>query len=105
VSVADHTGWAHLVWWRRVATCRLQALHGGKVLTPKSYVEMITPWTLDDGTPLRYSMGLFVGEDSRGLRQIGHDGGGFGFGAVANWSGFPEYYRQSDGTRYYGFRL
>jgi CubicO group peptidase (beta-lactamase class C family) len=63
----------------------LQALHGGKVLTPKSYVEMITPSTLDDGTTLRYSMGLFVGEDSRGLRQIGHDGGGFGFGAVANW--------------------
>jgi hypothetical protein len=46
---------------------------------------MITPSTLDDGTPLRYSEGLFVGEDSRGLRQIGHDGGGFGFGAVANW--------------------
>jgi len=63
----------------------LQALHGGKVLTPKSYVEMITPSTLHDGTTLRYSMGLFVGEDSRGLRQIGHDGGGFGFGAVANW--------------------
>jgi Beta-lactamase len=63
----------------------LQALHGGKVLTPKSYVEMITPSTLDDGTTLRYSMGLFVGEDSRGLRQIGHDGGGFGFGAIANW--------------------
>ena len=63
----------------------LQALHGGKVLTPKSYVEMITPSTLNDGTTLRYSMGLGVGEDSRGLRQIGHDGGGFGFGAVANW--------------------
>ena len=63
----------------------LQALHGGKVLTPKSYVELITPSTLNDGTTLRYSMGLFVGEDSRGLRQIGHDGGGFGFGAVANW--------------------
>ena len=57
----------------------LQALHGGKVLTPKSYVEMITPSTLNDGTTLRYSMGLVVGEDSRGLRYIGHDGGGFGF--------------------------
>jgi D-alanyl-D-alanine carboxypeptidase len=63
----------------------LQALHGGKVLTPKSYVEMITPLSLDDGTRLRYSMGLFVGEDSRGLKQIGHDGGGFGYGAIANW--------------------
>jgi CubicO group peptidase (beta-lactamase class C family) len=63
----------------------LQALHGGKVLTPTSYREMTTPSKLDDGTPLRSSLGLFVGEDSRGLRQIGHDGGGFGFGAVANW--------------------
>jgi CubicO group peptidase (beta-lactamase class C family) len=63
----------------------LQALHGGKVLTTKSYREMITPSRLDDGTSTRYGMGLFVGEDSRGLRQIGHDGGGFGFGAVASW--------------------
>ena len=39
----------------------LQALHGGKVLSPKSYAEMITPSKLNDGTPLRYSMGLFVG--------------------------------------------
>ncbi|HYN09654.1 MAG TPA: serine hydrolase domain-containing protein [Vicinamibacterales bacterium] len=63
----------------------LQALHGGKVLTPKSYVEMITPSTLNDGTRLRYSMGLFVGEDSRGLRYIGHDGGGFGFSSQTRW--------------------
>jgi CubicO group peptidase (beta-lactamase class C family) len=63
----------------------LQALHGGKVLTPKSYADMIMPSRLDDGTPLRYSMGLGVGDDRRGLEQIGHDGGGFGFGAVANW--------------------
>ena len=66
----------------------LQALHGGKALTPKSYAEMIMPAKLDDGTVLRSSMGLFVGEDSRGLRQIGHDGGGFGFGAVTQW--YPE---------------
>ena len=63
----------------------LQALHGGKVLAPKSYAEMITPSTLDDGTPLRYSMGLVVGEDSRGLRYIGHGGGGFGFSSVTRW--------------------
>ena len=42
----------------------LQALHGGKVLTPKSYSEMMTPSRLNDGTPLRHSMGLFVGEDT-----------------------------------------
>lgn len=63
----------------------LQALHGGKVLTPRSYAEMITPARLNDGTPTRYSMGLTVREDSRGLRQIGHDGGGFGFSSQAWW--------------------
>ena len=63
----------------------LQALHGGKVLTPKSYAEMITPSKLNDGTTLRYSMGLVVGEDSRGLRYIGHDGGGFGFSSQTRW--------------------
>jgi len=63
----------------------LTALHGGKVLSPKSYAEMITPARLSDGTPLRYSMGLTVGEDSRGLRYIGHDGGGFGFSADTRW--------------------
>ena len=66
----------------------LKALHGGKVLTPKSYAEMIKPATLDDGTRLRYSMGLVVGEDGSGLRFIGHDGGGFGFSSVTRW--YPE---------------
>jgi CubicO group peptidase (beta-lactamase class C family) len=66
----------------------LQALHGGKVLTPKSYVEMTTPSKLNDGTPLRYSMGLVVGEDGSGLRFIGHGGGGFGFSSVTRW--YPE---------------
>jgi CubicO group peptidase (beta-lactamase class C family) len=63
----------------------LQAVHGGKVLSPKSYAEMITPARLNDGTSLRYSMGLVVAEDSRGLKFIGHGGGGFGFSSVANW--------------------
>jgi hypothetical protein len=63
----------------------LQALHGGKVLTPRSYAEMITPARLNDGTPTRYSMGLTVWEDSRRLRQVGHDGGGFGFSSQAWW--------------------
>jgi CubicO group peptidase (beta-lactamase class C family) len=63
----------------------LQALHGGKVLPPRSYAEMITPARLNDGTALRYSMGLSVGEDSRGLRYIGHNGGGFGFSSEARW--------------------
>ena len=66
----------------------LQALHGGRVLTAKSYTEMMTPSRLDDGTPLRYSMGLSVAEDSRGLRFIGHGGGGFGFSSQTRW--YPE---------------
>ena len=63
----------------------LQALHGGTVLTPQSYTEMMTPSRLNDGTSLRYSMGLFVGEDSHGIKFIGHDGGGFGFSSQTRW--------------------
>ncbi|MGH9661056.1 MAG: serine hydrolase domain-containing protein [Bryobacteraceae bacterium] len=63
----------------------LQALHGGKALSAKSYKEMITPAKLNDGTTLRYSMGLTVAEDSRGLGYIGHSGGGFGFSSEARW--------------------
>jgi CubicO group peptidase (beta-lactamase class C family) len=66
----------------------LKALHGGKVLTPRSYAEMIKPATLNDGTRLRYSMGLVVGEDGNGLRFIGHGGRGFGFSSVTRW--YPE---------------
>src|SRR5690606_9125200 len=57
----------------------LQALHGGKVLPPRSYAEMIAPSKLNDGTPLRYSLGTEIAEDRRGFRYIGHGGGGFGF--------------------------
>ena len=63
----------------------LRALHGGKVLAPRSYTEMITPLKLNDGTALRYAMGLAVAEDSRGIRYIGHNGGGFGFSSEARW--------------------
>jgi CubicO group peptidase (beta-lactamase class C family) len=66
----------------------LKALHGGRVLAPKSYAEMITPAMLNDGTRLRYSMGLIVGEDANGSRFIGHGGGGFGFSSVTRW--YPE---------------
>ena len=66
----------------------LKALHGGKLLTPKSYAEMIKPAMLNDGTRLRYSMGLIVGEDANGSRFIGHGGGGFGFSSVTRW--YPE---------------
>jgi len=63
----------------------LQALHGGKVLSPKSYAELIAPATLNDGTSLRYGMGTTVAEDSHGLRFLGHNGGGFGFSSEARW--------------------
>jgi hypothetical protein len=63
----------------------VKALHGGKVLSPRSYQEMITPAKLNDGTPLRYGMGLGVGKDSRGLTYIGHGGSITGFGAEAGW--------------------
>jgi len=63
----------------------LQALHGGKVLSPKSYAELIAPAKLNDGTSLRYGMGTTVAEDSHGLRYLGHNGGGFGFSSEARW--------------------
>ena len=63
----------------------LRALHGGKVLSPASYTELITPSKLSDGTPLRYSMGLQVGPDIRGLRYIGHGGAIAGFMTEVGW--------------------
>jgi CubicO group peptidase (beta-lactamase class C family) len=63
----------------------LKALHGGKVLSPKSYAEMSTPSKLNDGTPLRYGMGIGVGKDVRGLDFIGHGGAIGGFVAEATW--------------------
>jgi CubicO group peptidase (beta-lactamase class C family) len=63
----------------------LKALHGGKVLTPKSYAEMTTAATLVDGTPVQYGMGIKVGEDYRGLKYIGHGGTAPGFRADATW--------------------
>ena len=63
----------------------LKALHGGKLLSQKSYTEMTTPSKLKDGTPLRYNMGLAIGKDSRGLSYIGHGGSITGFVSEANW--------------------
>lgn len=57
----------------------LRALHGGKVLPAASYKEMITPGKLDDGTPVRYAMGLSRTPDPRGRPAIHHGGGIFGF--------------------------
>ena len=54
-----------------------EALHGdgngGALLSAESYRELITPGTLNDGTPLRYAKGLYVLE-SGGHELIGHGG-------------------------------
>jgi CubicO group peptidase (beta-lactamase class C family) len=63
----------------------VKALHGGKVLSPGSYQEMITPAKLNDGTPLRYGLGIAVQKDSRGLPYIGHGGSVGGFDADTRW--------------------
>jgi len=63
----------------------LQALHGGKLFSARSYAEFIAPSKLNDGTVLRYALGTDIGEDRRGHRYIGHDGGGFGFSSQVRW--------------------
>lgn len=63
----------------------LEALHGGRVLSPASYTEFIRPAELNDGTPLRYSMGLQVGPDPSGLMYLGHGGKIPGFWVEAGW--------------------
>jgi CubicO group peptidase (beta-lactamase class C family) len=63
----------------------LKALHGGKVLSPKSYAEMTSQSRLSDGTPVQYGLGIKVGEDFRGVKFIGHGGTAPGFRADATW--------------------
>lgn len=61
-----------------------EALHGGEILSPASYRAMTTPAPLEDGTPIRYAMGL--GVDERGdRRQIAHGGGINGFLSQLAW--------------------
>jgi CubicO group peptidase (beta-lactamase class C family) len=66
----------------------LRALHGGRVLPPASYQEMITPGQLADGTTVRYAMGLARTPDPRGRAAIHHGGGIFGF--VSDTRYYPE---------------
>ncbi len=56
----------------------LEALHGGEVLTDDAYQQMIEPGDLNDGTKLRYALGLAV-TDVLGHRAIHHGGGINGF--------------------------
>jgi CubicO group peptidase (beta-lactamase class C family) len=63
----------------------LQALHGGKVLSPQSYAEMTSPSRLEDGTPLSYGLGMQLNTDVRGRRFMGISGGVDGFRAEVGW--------------------
>lgn len=60
------------------------ALHSGRILSPASYHELITPGTLNDGTRLRYAKG--IGRDEiAGHPAIHHGGGIFGFTSYVAW--------------------
>lgn len=60
-TVGDLIAWTH-------------ALHGGRILKPAAYAELLAPSRLNDGTALRYSKGLFVGDSMLGHRTIHHGG-------------------------------
>lgn len=63
----------------------MQALHGGRLLSPESYAEMTTPARLADGHAIQYGLGIKVGVDAQGHRYIGHGGTAPGFRADATW--------------------
>jgi CubicO group peptidase (beta-lactamase class C family) len=68
-----------LVKWNR-------ALHGGTLLSPAGYRELVTPGALADGRPLRYAKGIAV--DSLHGRATRHHGGSInGFSSELRW--FP----------------
>ncbi len=58
------------------------ALHGdgagGELLTAESYRSLITPGSLNDGTPVRYAKGLMITRRD-GRPRIAHGGGIFGY--------------------------
>lgn len=56
----------------------LTALHNGKVLNENLYESIITPDTLNDGSPVRYAKGLMHYDDN-GHELISHGGGINGF--------------------------
>ena len=62
---------------RDIATW-LGALHGGDVLSPEAYAQLIEPGDLNDGTKTRYALGLAT-SDILGHRALHHGGGINGF--------------------------
>jgi CubicO group peptidase (beta-lactamase class C family) len=53
-------------------------LHGGQVLSPELYEQMITPATLNDGSKTEYGYGVGI-SDRQGHRVISHGGGTVGY--------------------------
>lgn len=70
-----------LVKWNR-------ALHGGRILSEASYREMTTARPLEDGTLIRYAMG--IGDDERAGTPVRAHGGGIN-GFVSQLSWYPEH--------------
>ena len=64
-----------------------RALHGGKVLSAASYAQLTGPSTLNDGTKLRYGLGIAM-HDFGGHRVIEHGGGINGY--LSESSYFPD---------------
>lgn len=63
------------------------ALHDGRLLSPRAMEVMLTPQRLADGSSTGYGFGLFV-DDFRGVRRIQHTGQTQGF--VADYQHYPE---------------
>jgi CubicO group peptidase (beta-lactamase class C family) len=61
------------------------ALYGGKLVTPATWNQMITPAKMRDGKPTIYGYGWFVGgpiSTYHSLREVGHGGDVQGFASV-----------------------
>ena len=69
-----------LVAWNR-------ALHGVKLLSERSYRELITTGPLNDGTRIRYAKGVAV-DSLHGRRTVHHGGDIDGFASELQW--FPD---------------
>lgn len=65
----------------------MKAIHAGKLLSTEQYQELITPKNLNNGTPIRYAMGL-AHFNNYGNEEISHGGGIPGFLTQTNY--FPE---------------
>jgi len=63
----------------------MEALYAGKLVTPATWNQMITPAQARDGKPTIYGYGWFVGgplSTYHGLREVGHGGDVQGFASV-----------------------